>query len=560
MKMNELGLSEPLLRAVTEMGFTEATPIQEAVIPFLLAESRDLIALAATGTGKTAAFGLPLLQRLIPSDSRIQTLVLCPTRELCRQISQEFARFSRFLPSFRMVSVYGGAAIGRQIQAIKAGAQVVVATPGRMKDLLQRGVADLSALSFLVLDEADEMLTMGFEEELRSILALTPDSKQTALFSATLSPRIASIAAGYLHHPEEISVGLKNQAAVTVEHTAFCVHAPERYTALRLLLDANPHFYGIVFCRTRQKTAELAAMLQSDGYPAEALHGDIAQLQRDAVMRRFRSGSIKILVATDVAARGIDVECLSHVVHYELPEDPEAYIHRSGRTGRVGREGKSVAVITPAERRRLPYLERCVHHPIELKPLPSFSEVLQQRLQGLAEACRVPSEEQPLSPEIRRAVDDAFDSVDRDALIQALISKTLLPLIAYYQALPPLKPVPVKPIASKAPRGGGHRPQSAPYSGGKRPFSGKRAAFSGEGSRTARFFCSLGKKDGISPKDIIGFINQTTGNRSIPIGQIELKPSFSFFEVESSYRQTVLQKSNGAFFKKRRVKVEPVNR
>ncbi len=580
MNINELGLSEALLEAVEEMGYVQPTPIQEQAIPFLLGGDRDLIGLAATGTGKTAAFGLPLLQKLDTNKKGIQALILCPTRELCKQIANELENFSKYLRRVEIVSVYGGAPIGKQIQAIRKGAQVIAATPGRIRDLQKRGVADLSKIDLLVLDEADEMLNMGFEEELREILAETPREKQTALFSATLSPRIASIASGYLINPHEISVGQRNQASSTVEHSYYCVHHSDRYTALRMILDYNANFYGIVFCRTRQNTADIADKLVKDGYGAEALHGDVPQNQREVIMGRFKAGVTKILIATDVAARGIDVDNLTHVIHHELPDDSEVYIHRSGRTGRAGKEGISIAVITPNDRRRMPLLERLVKKKIEARELPSFNEIVQKRLSLLAESAAKEGDIGAITSEQMETYAPVFEALDRETLIRALIANSVMPLVAHYQNLQPLKStVQREPKKGKMGKGvefnrdrGAHGRQMGPkghrgaapgrahgkpagHSGGDR----SRRSYANDGQYT-RFFCSLGRKDGIQPKDIIGFVNQSTGDRNIPIGQIEVKPAFSFFEVDSDFKAVILKKSDGAKFKKHIVKVEQVKR
>lgn len=594
MEMTELGLSQPLLKAISEMGFLQPTPIQEEAIPFLLENQGDLIALAATGTGKTAAFGLPLLQKLDTSVDSVQALVLCPTRELCRQITTELENFSRFLPAISVVAVYGGASIGKQIQQLRHKVEVVIATPGRIKDLQERKAVDLSSIKMLVLDEADEMLNMGFEEDLTAILSQTPVEKQTALFSATLSPRIAKIANHYLRSPKEISVGVKNQARSSVEHYHYLVYHTQRYQALRRILDFNFDFYGIVFCKTRQTTADVAAWLVRDGYKAEALHGEVAQIQRDTVMRRFRSGEIKILIATDVAARGIDVGNLTHVVHYELPEDSEAYIHRSGRTGRVDKTGISLAIVSPSERRKLSFLERLVKRKIELKELPSVTEIIERRLALLREELlaflQVGSEEKECSEvEPLEEGDSSKTKQGKERLKKAMRLETLIPLyrgiftdfskeqlidfllnakldhfLRYYESCDPIKQVASiaagrstdrerKYAEPKEKKAGGEFFKERRGAASSRRISAKRTD---GGGKYQRFFISLGKKDEIQPKDLIGFINQSTGDRTIPIGQIEMKSSFSFVEIESSYCDLVLKKSNGYLFKKRVVAVE----
>lgn len=602
MEMTELGLSQPLLKAISEMGFLQPTPIQEEAIPFLLENQGDLIALAATGTGKTAAFGLPLLQKLDTSVDSVQALVLCPTRELCRQITAELENFSRFLPAVSVVAIYGGASIGKQIQQLRHKVEVVIATPGRIKDLQERKAVDLSSIKMLVLDEADEMLNMGFEEDLTAILSQTPEEKQTALFSATLSPRIAKIANHYLHSPKEISVGVKNQARSSVEHYHYLVYHTQRYQALRRILDFNFDFYGIVFCKTRQTTADVASWLVRDGYKAEALHGEVAQIQRDTVMRRFRSGEIKILIATDVAARGIDVGNLTHVVHYELPEDSEAYIHRSGRTGRVDKTGISLAIVSPSERRKLSFLERLVKRKIELKELPSVTEIIERRLALLREELisflQAESEEKECSEgelveeghfsktkqgkeRLKKSMVSQqkkamrlealmppyrgiFTDFSKEQLIDFLLNSKLDHFLRYYESCDPIKRVASIAAGRSTDR---ERKYAEPKEkkAGSEFFKERRGAASSRkisakridgGGKYQRFFVSLGKKDEIQPKDLIGFINQSTGDRTIPIGQIEMKSSFSFVEIESAYSDLVLKKSNGYLFKKRVIAVE----
>ena len=546
MDFNELGLSHQLLTAIKEMGFAVPTPIQEKAIPFLLESKGDLIALAATGTGKTAAFGLPLLQNLKLKDSVISALILCPTRELCRQITKELMDFSKYMAHIDVVAVYGGAPIGPQIQKIKRGAQVVVATPGRIKDLQNRGVADLSHIKLLVLDEADEMLNMGFEEDLTEILSHTPNSKQIALFSATLSSRIGQIAKGYLKDPYEISVGEKNKTVDTVEHRYHLVYHTQRYIALRRILDFNSEFYGIIFCKTKQSTADITAALILDGYKAEALHGDIAQQQRDTVMQRFRDGLISILVATDVAARGIDVDNLTHVVHYELPEDPEAYIHRSGRTGRANKKGVSIAIVSPTEKKRLLFIQKLSKTPIALHPLPSVKEIFSRRLESFASSLLEES-----YYELKKWLvdyEERFKNITREQLLERLLNFEFGSLISYYQNCEEIRVV-----------AGENEKNKNLSQQDKRKFSSKikssprrSSCFSGY----RKIVVSLGKKDGINPKDVMGYINKTTLNRSISIGSIKIYSDHSIVEIEEEYIDLVLAKANNKKFDSKTVYVK----
>ncbi|MCK4853556.1 MAG: DEAD/DEAH box helicase, partial [Bacteroidales bacterium] len=360
---DEMGLDGSLLKAVKELGFQEPTPIQEKVIPKILTDKNDLVAQAQTGTGKTAAFGLPLIQMADIANRDVQSLILCPTRELCMQISSDLKKYSTYKDGIRVIPVYGGANIETQIRSLKQGGQIVVGTPGRVRDLINRRILKIKNIDWLVLDEADEMLNMGFKEELDAILEGTPSGKQTLLFSATMPKEILRIANNYMHQPSEVSVGMKNVGAENVKHEYYVSHAKHRYEVLRRIADMNPHIYGIVFCRTRRETKEIADKFMSDGYNADALHGDLSQSQRDFVMNRFRNRHLQMLVATDVAARGLDVNDLTHVINYNLPDDLEVYIHRSGRTGRAGKSGTSISIVHTRENRKIKALEKIANKP-----------------------------------------------------------------------------------------------------------------------------------------------------------------------------------------------------
>jgi ATP-dependent RNA helicase DeaD len=383
MLFNETGLSPNLLKAIEEMGFETPTPIQEKTIPLILNDNKDIVALAQTGTGKTAAFGLPVIQQITLSSNSTQALVLCPTRELCLQITKDLTKFSLYQGNINIVSVYGGASINEQIRQLDKGAHIVVATPGRALDLIKRKKLKLQTISWLVLDEADEMLSMGFKDDLDAILSGTPKEKQTLLFSATMPKEISVIAKKYMSNPVEVSVGKTNQGADNVSHEYFVVHARDRYEALKRIADVNPKVYGIVFCRTRAETKEVADNLIRDGYNADALHGDLSQEMRDIVMNRFRNRRLQLLVATDVAARGLDVNDLTHVINYNLPDDPEIYIHRSGRTGRAGKKGISLSILHLKERGKLKDIERMLNKKIENKPVPSGRDICEKQLFNL---------------------------------------------------------------------------------------------------------------------------------------------------------------------------------
>ncbi|MDY6932567.1 MAG: DEAD/DEAH box helicase, partial [Halobacteriota archaeon] len=378
-EFNEFNLSPELLRAVEDMGFKEPTPIQNKAIPFLLEAERDLIALAQTGTGKTAAFGLPIIEKLDPSEDGPQALVLCPTRELCLQITGDIEQYCKYLKEISVVAVYGGAKIEDQLRKIKKGVQIIVATPGRMNDIIGRKRVDLSRISTVVLDESDEMLNMGFKEELDAIIEKTPISKRTLLFSATISKQVEDIAKKYIRDPYEITVGKKNTGAENIDHIYYMVHAKDRYLALKRIADINPQIYGIIFCRTRKETKDVAEKLIRDGYDADAIHGDLSQVQREKVMNRFRSKNLQMLVATDVAARGLDVDDLSHIINYNLPDELEMYTHRSGRTGRAGRSGTSVAIINMKEKGKIKRIEKLIGKKFESRQIPNGVEICEKQ-------------------------------------------------------------------------------------------------------------------------------------------------------------------------------------
>ncbi|MDE6073527.1 MAG: DEAD/DEAH box helicase, partial [Muribaculaceae bacterium] len=381
----ELGVERPLLDAINDMGFENPMPVQEQVIPHLLNSDNDVVALAQTGTGKTAAFGLPVLQRIDADNHTPQALILSPTRELCLQIAGDLADFSKYMPAIRIIPVYGGSSIESQIKSLRDGAQIIVATPGRLIDLINRGVVNLSNVHTVILDEADEMLNMGFLDSLNEILEHVPDQRKMLMFSATMPQEISRIAKRYMHDPVEIVVGTRNEGAANVRHIYYMVNARDKYLALKRIADDNPHIYAIIFCRTRRDTQEIADQLISDGYNADALHGDLSQQQRDIVMKKFRDRVITLLVATDVAARGLDVDDLTHVINYGLPEDTAVYTHRSGRTGRAGKTGVSIAIIHSREKGRLKEIERIIGKKFERKEVPTPEHIIEKQLYSLAD-------------------------------------------------------------------------------------------------------------------------------------------------------------------------------
>ncbi|MGD1891666.1 MAG: DEAD/DEAH box helicase, partial [Cyclobacteriaceae bacterium] len=447
MTFQEMGLRPELLQAIEELGFTEPTPIQQQAIPVLISENRDLVALAQTGTGKTAAFGLPLLHLVSDDALQVQALVLCPTRELCLQITRDLDDLAKHLPDIRVAAVYGGASMDQQIRQLKRGVQIVVGTPGRVHDLIRRKVLKLDAVERLVLDEADEMLSMGFKEELEAIVDQTPEERQTLLFSATMPN---SIAGRFTKNPAEISVGSRNAGASTVKHIYYMVNARDRYAALKRIADLYPEIYGIVFCRTRQETKEVAEKLGADGYNADALHGDLSQAQRDYVMGRFRQKQLNMLVATDVAARGLDVNDLSHVINYNLPDDIEVYTHRSGRTGRAGRRGTSIAIIHRRETGRIKQNERMAKVSNERKPEPGGREISEKHLYHLVDRMvQIEVNEEQIEPYMT-VIYKKLDWMSREDLIKRFVSVEFNRFLAYYKNAPDLN---VKAESSRSERG-----------------------------------------------------------------------------------------------------------
>lgn len=503
----ELGLKEEILKGIEELGFTEPMPIQEKVTPFLLGEdTSDLVALAQTGTGKTAGFGLPILHLTDVSDHRIQTLILAPTRELCIQIANDLKNYSRYMPGIRVVPVYGGEDIRKQLKQLDTPPQILVATPGRLIDLIDRKKVRLSSVRYLVLDEADEMLNMGFQEDIERILEETPSERRTLLFSATMPKEIANIARKYMKNSVEIAIGRKNSGSENVQHVYYMVQAKNRYAALKRVVDINPDIYGIIFCRTRQETKEVADSLMQDGYNADALHGDLSQVQRDTVMQKFRIKNLQLLVATDVAARGLDVNNLTHVINYNLPDDIESYTHRSGRTGRANKSGISISIVHTKERGKIKDIERIINKKFEQGKVPTGLEVCQSQLFSMInklQNANVSEEIEPYIPAIMQQLED----MSRDELIKNFVSLEFNRFLDYYKGSEDLN-------LQEREKGSGEGRK-----GGK--------------SERTRLKINMGQREGFTPKRVLGLINDTMNDKKIAVNDIEITSKFSFFDVES---------------------------
>ena len=521
---HESGLNENIIQAITELGFEKPTPIQEKTLPFLLESNKDLIALAQTGTGKTAAFGLPMLQNINWEKKSVQGIVLCPTRELCMQITNDLDYFSKYIEGVFVVPVYGGASIEKQIASLKRGGQIVVGTPGRVLDLIKRKKLILNEIKYLVLDEADEMLNMGFKDDLDAILGQTPPERQSMLFSATMPKGIAAIAKKYMRNAEEISVGKKNTGAENVQHHYYVVQASNRYLALKRIADYYPNVYGIVFCRTRRETKEVAEKLMQDGYNADALHGDLSQAQRDHVMNRFRQKHLQLLVATDVAARGLDVNDLSHIINYNIPEELEAYIHRSGRTGRAGKHGISITIIHGREGGKISQLEKKVGKEFLLKDVPDGEAICEKQLFNLIDKVEwVEIDESTIEPYLE-IINKKLAWLPREELIKRFVSVEFNRFLSYYKDAPDLN-VKVKKNQDE----------------GGLDSRKKRNNRKGKNYNFSRFHINLGSKNRVSAIDLISLINENMGNKGIEIGKIEILKTFSFFELDKSFEKEIMQ-------------------
>jgi ATP-dependent RNA helicase DeaD len=526
----EMGLAPELLRAVEELGFTTPTPVQLKTIPIILNSTNDLVVLAQTGTGKTAAFGLPVLQLSDTQSPHLQTLVLCPTRELCMQITADFVKYSRYMPGFSVVPVYGGTNIVTQIRAVKDNPQVIIGTPGRVMDLIRRKVLKLSGIRWVVLDEADEMLNMGFKDDLDAILAETPAERQTLLFSATMPRGIAEIAGKYMNSPEEVSLGKRNAGAENVTHEYYMVHARDRYLALKRIVDINPSVYGIVFCRTRIETTEVAGKLMQDGYNADALHGDLSQVQRDYVMNKFRIKNLQLLVATDVAARGLDVQDLTHIINYNLPDDPEIYVHRSGRTGRAGKDGVSVSLIHTRELNRVKDLERMTRKTFVRKMVPGGKEICEKQLFNLVDRVENTVVDQENIEKFLPVIYKKLEWLSRDELIKHFISVEFNRFLEYYKDAPDLN------TTGRGEKSEKYRQQDP-------------ASFT-------RLHINLGLKHELNAGTLISWVNRHSRGNRVGIGKIEILRNFSFFEVDSTQADQLVTDLEGTSFDGYRVAVE----
>jgi ATP-dependent RNA helicase DeaD len=515
-----LGIADDLLQGIAALGFETPTPVQELVIPTALASDDDIIALAQTGTGKTAAFGLPLLQRIDPSERGIQALIMCPTRELCVQVANDLVNYSQFAHQYKVVAVYGGAGIEGQIRQIKAGAQIIVATPGRLMDLMSRKAVRLDNVHRVVLDEADEMLDMGFKEAIDFILGAAENRESIWLFSATMPNEVRAIAANYMANPKEISTGKRNQTNENIEHQYFVCRADDRYAALKRVVDANPGIYALIFCRTKNETKEIAEQMIRDGYNSDALHGDLAQSDRDRVMQRFRENNLQLLIATDVAARGLDVSNISHVINYGLPDEPETYLHRSGRTGRAGRTGVSISIITPKFEEKIHLIERKTKAAFTKKNIPTGIEVCEQQLYQIV--TNIHNQEvhhEEIEPFMAR-INEELKDLSKEELIKRFASVEFNRFLAYYRNAPDIN---VYPRGDKR---------------NARPHSGSSSGASGQ---MTRLFANVGEMDGVNKKDFIKLLSRSFGVPPQAIGHIDLNRAYMHFDLDGAYVNVVRQ-------------------
>ncbi|WP_062054741.1 DEAD/DEAH box helicase [Aquimarina longa] len=523
-KFEALGLGEAIIKAVIDMGFETPSEVQEKAIPILLNEETDIVALAQTGTGKTAAFGFPLIEK-VDSTSRItQGLILSPTRELCLQITNELKNYSKFIPGLHTVAIYGGASITDQAKQIKRGAQIIVATPGRMQDMINRKMVDISNISYCVLDEADEMLNMGFYEDINAILSHTPKEKNTWLFSATMPKEVSTIAKRFMQNPVEITVGHKNTGSKNVSHEYYVVNSRDRYAALKRLADANPDIFSVIFCRTKRDTQKVAENLIEDGYNAAALHGDLSQNQRDLVMKSFRNRQIQMLVATDVAARGIDVDDVTHVINYQLPDEIETYTHRSGRTGRAGKSGVSMVIVSKSEIRKIKSVERIIKKSFEKKEIPSGEEICQVQLFHLASdigKAEINHEIDSYLP----SINEVLEEFSKEELIKKFFSVEFSRFHNYYKKSKDLNTV-----------------------------NDRENNFRGDGS--TRYFINVGEKDGFDWMKLKDFLKDLLELGSDSLSRVDVKESFSFFNTNTEHQERVLQVFENFRMEGRKVNVE----
>ncbi len=544
----ESNLSPDIIKAIGELGYEQPTEIQKQTIPFIQSDFRDLIALAATGTGKTAAFSLPILDMIDDTSRKIQLLVLCPTRELCLQIAKDIKNYTKYLPNIKTTAVYGGSSIVEQIRSLKEKPQIIVGTPGRVIDLLGRKALDFSAINWLVLDEADEMLSMGFKDDLETILSGTPETKQTLLFSATMSKEVEKISKNYLENPHKIAVGNINAVKKNIKHEFYVVGYRHKKEALKRLIDANPNQYSIIFCRTKMETQDVADFLMQNGYGADALHGDLSQAQRDSVMKKFRLKNIDILVATDVAARGLDVDSLTHVIHYSLPDDPEVFVHRSGRTGRAGKNGISMALIKPEETRKLKQIK--IQTKIELteKQIPKGEDIIKAQVGGLFEKLFTEHEDyfnfdKTLIPDL--------SEFSKEDLVKQLLQLQLKELALYYKDKNDLSAIKLSDKES-----GSNHDRRRDRKNGRSSRDKKRNS-----ENMTRFFFNLGKRDKLRKIDMLDIINKATSKskKRVDIGDIEILDKFSFFEVDKNFKNEILNNISYMKFKGKEMRAEVAN-
>jgi len=527
-KFEQLGLNESLLLAIKDLGFENPSEVQEKAIPALLEQNTDLVALAQTGTGKTAAFGFPLIQKIDAEDRSTQALILSPTRELCLQITNEIKQYSKYVKGLHTVAVYGGASITEQAKEVKRGAQIIVATPGRMQDMINRGLVNIKNINYCILDEADEMLNMGFYEDIVSILSDTPDDKNTWLFSATMPAEVARIAKKFMANPVEITVGHKNSGSKTVSHEFYVVNARDRYEALKRLADANPDIFSVVFCRTKRDTQAVAEKLIEDGYNAAALHGDLSQAQRDGVMKSFRGRQIQMLVATDVAARGIDVDNVTHVVNYQLPDEIETYNHRSGRTGRAGKLGTSIVIITKSEIRKIHSIEKIIQQKFEEKTIPSGIEICEIQLLHLANKIKDTEVDHEIDNYLP-AINEVLDGLTKEELIKKMVSVEFNRFINYYKK--------------------------------KRDLSGEKSDRGGEpreirAGDPVRYFVNIGARDDFDWMQLKDFLKETLDLGRDDVFKVDVKEGFSFFNTDGEHTDKVMSILNGYELNGRRINVE----
>ena len=522
----ELGIASPVLKAIREMGYEAPMPVQEEVIPFLLGEDNDVIALAQTGPGKTAAYGLPVLQKTDLHKQTPQALILCPTRELCLQIAGDLSDYSKYIDALKVLPVYGGSSIDSQIKALKKGVHVVVATPGRLLDLMNRRTVNLQEIKHVILDEADEMLNMGFSESINAILAEVPEGRNMLLFSATMPQEIARITKEYMRDPKEIIIGRRNEGNQNIRHLYYMVHAKDKYLALKRLVDFYPNIYGIVFCRTRKETQEIADKLIQDGYNADSLHGELSQAQRDYVMQKFRLRNLQLLVATDVAARGLDVDNLTHVIHYGLPDDVESYTHRSGRTARAGKTGISISICHVREKSRIRQIEKIVNKQFEKGTLPSGNAICEKQLFYFIDQLEKVKVNEDEIASLMPSVFRKLEWLEKEDIIKRLISLEFNRMIDYYRDAGEIEDV------------------DEPSARGKKESerSARRAQKAENGFK--RLTLNFGKADGIFPAQVIELINRCVPGRKVEIGRIDLREKVSYFEVDKGEAQRVVDSMN----------------